>query len=155
MPRLRREERCPPARDSREGGPLKTEEDAFDPSPAKQQFEALAAIQILEQAILAAPLEGALMKYGNFSGPGDSDALPRLVQRRRTPIIRDGGGVWSGIHLDDAADATIAALESGLRGIYNVTDEDPARVAQWLPFQDVPTARASSELTHLAFAVRT
>src|SRR5207253_2377248 len=112
----------------------KTEDDGFDSSPATAQAETMAAIQFLEKAVLDAPLEGLLLRYGNFYGPGGSDALVDMVRKRKMPIIGAGDGVWSWIHLDDAADATVAALDAGLRGIYNVTDEEPARVAEWLPF---------------------
>jgi len=118
----------------REGSAVKSEDDGFDPSPPKEQTETLAAIRFLEQAVLAAPSDGLVMRYGNFYGPGDSDTLVALVRRRQLPIIGSGDGVWSWIHLDDAADATVAALESGLRGVYNVTDDEPARVAEWLPY---------------------
>jgi nucleoside-diphosphate-sugar epimerase len=118
----------------REGGPVKTEDDPFDPNPAKAQTETMAAIKFLERAVLDAPLDGLILRYGNFYGPGDSDELVKLVRQRKMPIIGDGGGVWSWTHLDDAAAATQSALEAGLRGIYNVTDDEPARVADWLPY---------------------
>lgn len=119
---------------AREGGPVKTEEDPLDPSPAKAQSQTMAAIRAVEDAVLAAPLEGLLLRYGNFYGPGASDSLVQMVRQRRMPIVGDGNGVWSWIHLDDAASATVAALEAGLQGIYNVTDDEPARVAEWLPY---------------------
>ena len=118
----------------RTGGPRKTEDDPFDPSPAKAQTETMLAIQGLEKAVLEAPLASVVLRYGSFYGPGASDGLVELVRRRRMPIIGDGAGVWSWIHLDDAATATIAALENGLGGIYNVTDDEPAAVAEWLPY---------------------
>jgi nucleoside-diphosphate-sugar epimerase len=116
------------------GGPIKSEADPLDPDPLTAQRESLAAIGFLEDAVTSAPLEGIVLRYGNFYGPGDSEPLLELIRRRRFPIIGDGGGVWSWIHLDDAASATIAALERGRRGIYNVTDDEPARVAEWLPY---------------------
>lgn len=119
---------------AREGGPVKTEQDVFDPSPAKAQAQTLAAIRALEDAVMAAPLAGLLLRYGNFYGPGASDSLVQMVRQRRMPIVGEGTGVWSWIHLDDAASATVAALEAGLQGIYNVTDDEPARVAEWLPY---------------------
>ena len=118
----------------RQGGPVKTEEDPFDPSPAKAQGETDAAIRFVEKAVLEAPLDGLVLRYGNFYGLGSSEALVELVRGRKMPIIGDGGGVWSWCHLDDAAGATVAALEGGLRGVYNVTDDEPARVADWLPY---------------------
>lgn len=118
----------------RSGGPVKTEEDPFDAHPARAQTETMAAIQCMEKAVLDAPLEGLVLRYGNFYGPGSSDALVELVRRRKMPIIGEGGGVWSWLHLDDAAGTTVAALEGGLRGVYNVSDDEPARVAEWLPY---------------------
>ena len=119
---------------AREGGPVKTENDPLDERPAKAQSETMRAIQFVEKAVLDAPVEGLVLRYGNFYGPGASDSLVELVRARKMPIIGDGAGVWSWCHLDDAASATVAALEAGLRGIYNVTDDEPARVAEWLPY---------------------
>jgi nucleoside-diphosphate-sugar epimerase len=118
----------------REGGPVKTEADPLDRHPAKAQTQTMAAIQFLEEAVLAAPVDGLVLRYGNFYGPGSSESLIELVRGRKMPIVGDGAGVWSWCHLDDAAGATVAALEGGLRGIYNVTDDEPARVADWLPY---------------------
>lgn len=118
----------------RAGGPVKTEDDPIDPHPAKAQREALAAIRFLESAVVAAPLEGIVLRYGNFYGPGASETLVELVRKRRMPLIGDGAGIWSWIHLDDAAAATVAALEHGKRGVYNVVDDEPAPVAAWLPY---------------------
>jgi nucleoside-diphosphate-sugar epimerase len=118
----------------RAGDPVKTEDGPFDPHPPRAQSQTMAAIQFLERAVVEAPLEGLVLRYGNFYGPGASDSLVELVRKRRLPIIGEGGGVWSWIHLDDAARATAAALEAGLSGIYNVTDDEPARVSDWLPY---------------------
>jgi nucleoside-diphosphate-sugar epimerase len=118
----------------RDGAAVKTEADPFDPSPAKQQTESLAAIRFLEQAVLAAAPEGIVLRYGNFYGPGASEALVGLVRKRRLPIIGTGAGVWSWVHLHDAAAATVAALEHGERGIYHIVDDDPAPVSEWLPY---------------------
>jgi 2-alkyl-3-oxoalkanoate reductase len=118
----------------REGGPVKTEEDPLDPSPAKAQTESLAAIRFLEQAVLEAPLEGIVLRYGSFYGPGSSELLVDQIRRRKLPVVGGGGGVWSWIHLDDAASATVAALERGKRGIYNIVDDDPARASECIPY---------------------
>jgi nucleoside-diphosphate-sugar epimerase len=118
----------------RRGGPVKTEADPFDPEPAKEQREALAAIRFVEEAVTAAPLEGIVLRYGNFYGPGDMDAMLAVIRKRQFPLVGDGGGVWSWIHLDDAAAATVAALERGRPGIYNVADDEPAPVSEWLPY---------------------
>jgi nucleoside-diphosphate-sugar epimerase len=117
----------------RDGGPVKTEDDPLDPHPPASQRETLAAIRYLEQTVLAAPLPGIVLRYGSFYGPGASDAFVELIRRRRVPVIGDGGGVWSFLHIRDAAAATAAAVERGAPGVYNVVDDEPARVAEWLP----------------------
>jgi 2-alkyl-3-oxoalkanoate reductase len=118
---------------ARTGGPVKTEDDPLDPEPLKWQRESLAAIRFVEAAVPAAPLAGVVLRYGALYGPGGSDDLVALVKARRFPLVGDGGGVWSWTHLDDAAGAAIAAAEQGGHGVYNVVDDDPARVAEWLP----------------------
>lgn len=117
-----------------EGGPVKTEEDPLDPDPPRQQRETLAAIRFVEQAVIGAPLEGVVLRYGNLYGPGASESLVELVRKRKVPVLGGGGGVWSWIHVDDAAAATVIAVERGRAGIYNVVDDDPAPVAEWLPY---------------------
>ena len=111
----------------REGGSVKSEDDPFDPDPAKNQRESMAGLQFLERVVPAAPLEGIVLRYGNFYGPGASEPLVELIRKRQMPIIGDGGGVWSWIHLTDAAAATVAALEHGRRGVYNVVDDNRRR----------------------------
>ncbi|TQM35227.1 NAD-dependent epimerase/dehydratase family protein [Pseudonocardia cypriaca] len=118
---------------SRTGGPVKTEDDPLDPEPAKAQQESMAAIRFLEKAVVEAPLTGIVLRYGNFYGPGASESMVELVRARKMPIVGTGSGVWSFIHLDDAASATVAAVERGAAGVYNVVDDDPAPVAEWLP----------------------
>lgn len=118
----------------RTGGPVKTEEDPLDPRPPAAQEESLAAIRHLEQAVLGAgPVEGVVLRYGSLYGPGASDELTAVVRNRSIPIVGDGAGIWSFVHVDDAAAATVAALTRGAPGIYNVVDDDPAPVAEWLP----------------------
>ncbi|MFL5755310.1 MAG: NAD-dependent epimerase/dehydratase family protein [Chloroflexota bacterium] len=119
---------------ARVGGPVKTEEDPVDPNPAREQRETLAALATMESAVLAAPLEGIVLRYANLYAPGALDQIVGLVRRRMLPIIGDAAGIWSWLHVDDAATATIAALEGGEPGIYNVADDDPAPVAEWLPY---------------------
>jgi nucleoside-diphosphate-sugar epimerase len=100
--------------------------------------ETLAAIRHLEESVLGARwTEGIVLRYGVFYGPG-TGMVPgeeqfELVRRRRFPLVGDGGGVWSFIHIADAAEATLAAVTHGSRGVYNVVDDDPAPVAEWLP----------------------
>ncbi len=119
---------------ARQGGPAASEEDPLDPSPPAGQERSLAAIRYLEQAVEAAPLGGVVLRYGSFYGPGASDALVELVRARKLPLVGDGGGVWSWIHVDDAADATVAAVERGRAGVYDIVDDDPAPVSDWLPY---------------------
>ena len=123
---------------ARTGGPVKAEEDPLDPSPAREMRETLAAIRHLEQAVLGADwTEGIVLRYGAFYGPGTSLAPGEdqfeLIRQRKFPVVGDGGGVWSFVHVADAADATVAAVAHGGRGVYNVVDDDPAPVAEWLP----------------------
>jgi nucleoside-diphosphate-sugar epimerase len=118
----------------REGGPVKTEDDGFDPHPVRSQVETMAAIRWLEETVPAASVEGVVLRYGNFYGPGASESLVDMVRKRKMPVVGGGQGVWSWLHLDDAASATVAAVERGHRGIYNVVDDDPAPVAEWLPY---------------------
>ncbi len=122
----------------RSGGPVKSEEDPLDPTPPREMRETLAAIRHLEEAVLGARwTEGIVLRYGAFYGPGTSLAPGEeqfeLIRRRKFPIVGNGAGVWSFIHIADAADATVAAIEHGRRGVYNVVDDDPAPVAEWLP----------------------
>jgi nucleoside-diphosphate-sugar epimerase len=99
---------------------------------------AVAAVRHLEEAVLAARwTQGVVLRYGAFYGPGTSMAPggwgSEAVRMRRFPLVGDGGGVWSFIHVADAAEATVAAVEHGRRGVYNIVDDDPAPVAEWLP----------------------
>ncbi len=123
---------------ARTGGPVKSEEDPLDPTPVREMRATLAAIGHLEQAVLGASwTEGIVLRYGAFYGPGTSLAPGEeqfeMVRKRKFPVVGEGGGVWSFIHIADAADATVAAIEHGTRGVYNVVDDDPAPVAEWLP----------------------
>jgi nucleoside-diphosphate-sugar epimerase len=123
---------------ARSGGPVKSEEDPLDPAPVPEMRGTLAAIRHLEEAVLGADwTEGIVLRYGVFYGPGTSLASGQeqfeLIRKRKFPLVGDGGGVWSFIHIADAAEATAAAVEHGARGVYNVVDDDPAPVAEWLP----------------------
>lgn len=123
---------------ARTGGPMKSEEDPLDQTPPREMRETQAAIRYLEQAVLGARwTDGIVLRYGVFYGPGTSMAPGgeqfELVRRRKFPLVGDGGGVWSFIHIADAAEATVAAIERGASGAYNVVDDDPAPVAEWLP----------------------
>ena len=118
------------ARYERTGGPVKTEDDPLDPNPVPAARESIAAMRHLDEAVTAAG--GVALRYGVFYGAAN-DALVEAVHRRLFPIIGDGGGVTSFIHLDDAAAATVLALEHGAAGIYNVVDDEPAPAREWLP----------------------
>ena len=123
---------------TRTGGPVKSEEDPLDLTPPREMRETQAAIRHLEEAVLGAEwTEGIVLRYGVFYGPGTSMAPGEeqfeLVRKRKFPLVGNGGGVWSFVHVADAAEATVAAVEHGRRGVYNVVDDDPAPVAEWLP----------------------
>ncbi len=123
---------------ARTGGLVKSEEDPLDPTPAKEMRESLSAIQHLEAAVIGADwTEGIVLRYGAFYGPGTSMAPGgeqfEMVRKHKFPVVGNGAGVWSFIHIADAAEATVSAVEHGERGIYNVVDDDPAPVADWLP----------------------
>lgn len=117
----------------RDGGPVKTEEDPLDPAPPAAMRESMAAIRHVEQVVPAAPLEGIVLRYGSLYGPGAWDQFVPMIRRGMFPVIGDGAGVWSFVHVSDAASATVAALAHGSPGLYNVCDDEPARVAEWLP----------------------
>ena len=118
------------ARYARTGGPAKIESDPLDPTPVPSTRETNAAMRYLDEAVTEAG--GVALRYGNFYG-AHNDGLVEPVRKRQFPIVGDGGGVSSFIHLDDAATATVLALERGTAGVYNIVDDDPARVREWLP----------------------
>ena len=118
---------------AREGGWVKTEDDPLDPHPLPQQSMTLAAIKDLERAVLAAPLEGIVVRYGALYGPGASETIAEMLRRRTFPVIGGGAGYISSLHVDDAAAGTIAALERGRSGIYHLVDDEPAPSAEFIP----------------------
>ena len=123
---------------ARTGGPVKSEDAPLDSDPPEGLRRALAAIRHLEDAVTGASwTEGVVLRYGGFYGPGTSLAPDgehlELIRKRGFPIVGGGQGVWSFVHIEDAAEATVAAVEHGSRGIYNVVDDEPAPVAEWLP----------------------
>jgi nucleoside-diphosphate-sugar epimerase len=124
---------------ARTGPRVKTEDEPLDPRPADAMKETHAAIRHLEDAVLgAAWTTGIVLRYGGFYGPGTSieanggESID-LIRKRRFPIVGDGQGVWSFVHIADAAEATAIAVGWGARGVYNVVDDRPAPVAEWLP----------------------
>ena len=123
---------------ARTGGTIKGEDDPLDPNPPEGFRAMLDALRHVERGVLGAEdLEGVVLRYGPFYGPGTSigvgGSIVEDVRRRRFPVVGNGGAVWSFIHIDDAARATVAAIDGGDAGIYNVVDDDPAPVREWLP----------------------
>ena len=124
----------------RTGGPVKTEDAPLDPDPPKAVRTTLDAIAQQERAVTGAQwLEGIALRYGGFYGPGTSMQVDppgeqtEMILKRKLPIVGSGGGLWSLIHVADAASATVAALERGNRGVYHVVDDEPARAADLIP----------------------
>jgi 2-alkyl-3-oxoalkanoate reductase len=115
---------------AREGGPVKSEEDPLDPMPPPSTQESYAAMAHLEQAVT--DFGGIALRYGGFYGAAN-DALIEPVRKRQYPIVGDGGGIFSWIHLEDGAAATVAALGRDGPAILNIVDDEPAAVREWLP----------------------
>jgi 2-alkyl-3-oxoalkanoate reductase len=123
---------------AKKGGPVKSEDDPFDAKPPESFTKTLSAIRSLEDKVRNTTfLEAVALRYGNFYGPGSAigrgGTVYEMVRKRRLPIIGGGGGIWSFIHVLDAAHATITAMSRGTPGIYNIVDDEPAKVATWLP----------------------
>ena len=117
-------------RTAREGAWVKTEDDALDPAPPAKARESFAAMRHLDEVVTKAG--GIALRYGAFYGAAN-DGLVEPVRKRQYPIVGDGGGFVSFIHLDDAAAATVLALEHDGPGIFNIVDDEPAPVREWLP----------------------
>jgi nucleoside-diphosphate-sugar epimerase len=119
----------------RTGGPVKTEGDPLDPSPTRASRETIAAIRYVEQR--TTDVAGLVLRYGALYGPGNAigrdGVIVTMVQSRKLPLVGGGTGVWSFCHIEDAASATAIAVTRGAPGIYNIVDDDPAPVAEWLP----------------------
>ena len=115
-------------------GPVKTEEDLPRWRPIQSARQGPAAIAHVEAVVPARAPEGLVLRYGGFYGPGTGDFMVNAVRRRQVPVIGGGTGVWSFIQITDAAAATVAAVDRGAPGLYNVVDDDPAPVAEWLPY---------------------
>ncbi|HEY6739764.1 MAG TPA: NAD(P)-dependent oxidoreductase [Actinopolymorphaceae bacterium] len=122
----------------RTGSPVKTEEDPLDPNPTKPSRRSLQAIRHLEAAVTRADLEGIVLRYGFFYGPGNTigegGEVLEMIRRRRLPIVGGGTGIWSFVHIADVANATLAAIERAAPGVYNIVDDEPAPVHTWLPY---------------------
>jgi nucleoside-diphosphate-sugar epimerase len=129
-----------PAIYARAGGPVKSEDDPLEESPSDQVRATVDAIRHVERAVTGASwTEGVALRYGAFYGPGTNFSLGpegtfvEAIRKRQLPLVGKAGGVWSFIHIEDAAEATVSAIEGRGRGIYNVVDDEPATVADWLP----------------------
>jgi nucleoside-diphosphate-sugar epimerase len=123
----------------RTGDRIKDETSPLDPTPTAVSARTLDAIRYVEQTVTSATdMEGLVLRYGSFYGPGTGIAkggdVLKLVARRRLPVVGGGAGVWSFCHIDDAASATVAAVTRGTPGIYNIVDDEPCEVAEWLPY---------------------
>ena len=118
----------------RSGGPVKAENDPFDSRVLPSAARTLAAIKHVEQTVPLQVSEGIVLRYGSFYGQGASQILLDLLRKRMLPVIGGGTGIWSFIEITDAAAATIAAVDRGAPGVYNVVDSDPAPVTDWLPY---------------------
>jgi nucleoside-diphosphate-sugar epimerase len=121
------------------GSPVKSEEDPLNTDPPKQVRETLAAILHLEAVTTGiSGIEGLALRYGGFYGPGNAlgkgGAMLEAVANRQMPVVGGGTGIWSFIHIDDAAQATALAVDRGAPGIYNIVDDEPAPVSEWLPY---------------------
>ena len=115
---------------AREGGPVKTEDDPLDPDPPAMARETNAAMNHLDTVVTDAG--GIALRYGGFYGAAN-DGLVKPVRKRQFPVIGEGSGISSFIHLDDAAAATVLAVEGNQTGIYNIADDEPAPMSEWLP----------------------
>ncbi len=123
----------------RGGSRIKSELDPLDDSPLPSMVESLAAIKHIETTVpTLRTMTGIVLRYGQLYGPGSGfsvdGAMVRLVKKRSFPLIGGGGGIWSFVHVDDAASATVAALSRGDAGTYNIVDDDPSDISNWLPF---------------------
>lgn len=116
----------------RQGGWVKTEEDPLDPETGTIAYKGAEAIRHVENAVLAAG--GAVLRYGAFYGPGATDDQVELLRKRQYPLVGRGTGYSSWVHLDDAASATVRAMEQKARGVFNIVDDEPAPASEWLPY---------------------
>ncbi|HEY3010399.1 MAG TPA: NAD(P)-dependent oxidoreductase [Micromonosporaceae bacterium] len=124
----------------RSGGPVKTEADPLDPDPTPATRETLAAVRHVDSTMASArDIEGVSLRYGAFYGPGNAlgkgGIVLEMIRKRQLPVVGGGTGVWSFVHIDDAAEATVKAIEgAGTLGLYNIVDDEPAPVREWLPY---------------------
>jgi 2-alkyl-3-oxoalkanoate reductase len=120
------------------GEGLATEDDPLEKRPAGKARETIGAIAHIERLVpIARGTDGIVLRYGGFYGPGTSlgrdGEITERVRKRQFPIVGSGEGVWSFVHIDDAAAATVAAIDRASPGLYNICDDDPAPVREWVP----------------------
>jgi nucleoside-diphosphate-sugar epimerase len=116
----------------REGGWVKTEEDPLDMHAGSEANATMEAIRYVEDVVLRA--DGAVLRYGGFYGPGAIDDQVELLRKRQFPVVGGGTGYCSWVHLDDAARATVLAIEQKVSGVFNIVDDEPAPASEWLPY---------------------
>ena len=116
----------------RQGGWVKTEEDPLDPHDGTAAQTSMAALRHVEDVV--GKVGGAVLRYGGFYGPGATDDQVELVRKRQFPLVGSGAGYASWVHLDDAASATVLAVEQQARGVFNIVDDEPAPESEWLPY---------------------
>jgi len=124
---------------AKDGPAVKDEDAPLDPNPPANAAESMAAIRHLESTVVGAEaIEGIVLRYGGFYGPGTSlvegGEHVAAIRKRQFPIVGSGAGVWSFVHVDDVASGTLAAIERGGRGLYNIVDDEPAPSSEWLPY---------------------
>ena len=124
---------------AKEGSAVKDEEAPLDPTPPTSAVQSMAAIRHLETTVVGAEaIEGIVLRYGGFYGPGTSlvegGEHVAAIRKRQFPIVGSGAGIWSFVHIDDAAGGTLAAIERGRPGLYNIVDDEPAPTSEWLPY---------------------
>ena len=119
---------------ARTGSLVKTEQDPLDPDPVSSTRQSMAAIRHVEETVPGAVPEGLVLRYGFLYGHGASDLMLEVVRKRQLPVVGGGTGIWSFTEVTDAAAATAAAVTRGAPGLYNIVDDDPAPVREWLPY---------------------
>jgi nucleoside-diphosphate-sugar epimerase len=118
----------------RQGSWIKSELDALDPTPPSRQRRSVEAIRHLESTVTGASMTGTVLRYGLLYGPGVSDTTVEMVRARKFPIVGNGKGMTSWLQIDDAASAVLAAIERPRPGLFNIVDDEPAPVTEWLPY---------------------
>lgn len=116
----------------RKGGWVKTEEDPLDPETGTGFRMSAEAIRHVEDVVVKAG--GAVLRHGTLYGPGSTDYFFELLRKRQFPLVGDGTGYFSWVHLDDAASAAVLAVEKNARGVFNIVDDEPAPASEWLPY---------------------